>query len=220
MKKYKILFIGNSYTYYNDMPDILSGIAASVGYEAEVCAITKGGEKLLGHVCMDGETYPRIKETLEQSRFDFAVLQEQSLRPMLDPELFFEGGMKLSALISGRVDNIVLYATWARRWDSEFFGDHPMKTSEMTERLDSAYSHLGELIGARVAHVGCAFERVGSDRLYADDASHPSYSGSCLAALILFRAIFDVSDDVIMTLPRIGELSAAESEIIKKAALS
>ena len=78
MSQYKILFIGNSYTYYNDMPSIFAEVSASMGYEVEVCSVTKGGEKLLGHADEGGETYPRIASALEQDRFNFAVLQEQS----------------------------------------------------------------------------------------------------------------------------------------------
>lgn len=217
MSKYKIIFIGNSYTYYNDMPSIFAEVSASMGYEVEVCSVTKGGEKLLGHADEGGETYPQIVEALEKSRFDFAVIQEQSIRPIIAPELFFEGGRRLSAILSERVDNTVLYATWARRWDSEFYGEHPMTVSEMTEKLASAYTELGKLIGAKAAQVGKAFGRVGADRLYADDASHPSYLGSCLAALVLAKAVLGARDGEIAAISRIGELSEAETELIKNA---
>lgn len=217
MSKYKVIFIGNSYTYYNDMPSVFSDIAASMGYEVEVCSVTKGGEKLLGHVDEKGETYPQILAELKKSRFDFAVLQEQSIRPVIDPPLFFDGGKRLSELLSDRVDRLVLYATWARRWDSGFYSEHPMTVSEMTEKLDSAYSALGEMISAKVSHVGRSFERVGSDALYDADASHPSYLGSCLAALVLARTVLEVSDREIAAISRIGELSDAETELIKKA---
>lgn len=38
-----ILFIGNSYTYYNDMPKMLESLARAAGFYAEVASVTKGG---------------------------------------------------------------------------------------------------------------------------------------------------------------------------------
>ena len=47
----KILFIGNSATYFNDMPTaIFAPMCEAAGYDVEVTAITKGGYCLAGHV--------------------------------------------------------------------------------------------------------------------------------------------------------------------------
>lgn len=43
---YSILFIGNSYTYYNDMPTAMFEKSLKMGYQAEVSAITKGAHIL------------------------------------------------------------------------------------------------------------------------------------------------------------------------------
>ena len=45
-KSYKVLFIGNSHTYYNDMPNIFKGIAKADGIDCEVSSITSAGYKL------------------------------------------------------------------------------------------------------------------------------------------------------------------------------
>ena len=39
----KILFIGNSYTYYNDMPALLESLMCENGYDAKIHSVTKGG---------------------------------------------------------------------------------------------------------------------------------------------------------------------------------
>ena len=49
MSKIKILFIGNSHTYYNDMPLIAKDIFASAGIEAEITMLTQGGKCLDWH---------------------------------------------------------------------------------------------------------------------------------------------------------------------------
>ena len=46
-KKLRVLFIGNSYTYYNDMPQAaFTELAKAAGFEVEVTAVTQGGYKL------------------------------------------------------------------------------------------------------------------------------------------------------------------------------
>ena len=46
MSRIKILFIGNSHTYYNDMPAIAKDIFAAAGLDAEVTMLTQGGKCL------------------------------------------------------------------------------------------------------------------------------------------------------------------------------
>lgn len=218
-KKKNVLFIGNSYTFYSDMPSLFARIAESAGYKASVRSITRGGEKLSHHGEPDGETHRRIKELCAEMTFDCAVLQEQSTRPALQPELLFEGGKSVAALLSGRVNELVLYATWARREDSSFLAENSITAAEMTDRIEASYTELAEILGARTARVGRAFERCQSNDLHASDASHPSYLGSCLAALVLFKTVFEVSDEEISALPTICELSESDSRLIKKAAI-
>ena len=46
----KILFIGNSYTYYNHMPEIFERLARENGKEVQVFSVTCGGHKLYEYV--------------------------------------------------------------------------------------------------------------------------------------------------------------------------
>ena len=46
----KVLFIGNSYTFFNDMPNMLAALAAENGYSVSVDSVTKGGRKLFSNL--------------------------------------------------------------------------------------------------------------------------------------------------------------------------
>ena len=50
MKKLRILFIGNSHTYYNDMPNMVAEKSRKEGYDCEVTMIAHGGWFLEQHV--------------------------------------------------------------------------------------------------------------------------------------------------------------------------
>ena len=72
----KILFIGNSYTFVNDLPQICVGVAASAGDVISFDSYAPGGYSLQQHA-LDNNTVNKIK----QGDWDYVVLQEQSRRP-------------------------------------------------------------------------------------------------------------------------------------------
>jgi predicted Fe-Mo cluster-binding NifX family protein len=81
----KILFIGNSHTFYNKMPEeIFAPMLISAGIEAEVSSITKGGEYLANHAKSDTVTGQRIDEALANNTYDVIILQEQGKNPIVN----------------------------------------------------------------------------------------------------------------------------------------
>ena len=72
----RLLFIGNSYTYFNDLPQMVYEIAKTQKKKLIVHSITKGGERLRGHLKND-----KVRKALSEEHWDFVVLQEQSSDP-------------------------------------------------------------------------------------------------------------------------------------------
>ena len=72
----RLLFIGNSYTYYNDLPQMVYEIAKTQKKKLAVRSITKGGERLRGHLKNE-----KLRKALTEEKWDFVVLQEQSSDP-------------------------------------------------------------------------------------------------------------------------------------------
>ena len=76
MKK-KILFIGNSYTYFHDMPErIFAPMAERDGCDFEVRALTHGGYKLCWYADPENEEGKRLREVIADRHFDCIVLQD------------------------------------------------------------------------------------------------------------------------------------------------
>ena len=87
--KTRILFIGNSYTYYNDMPlSLFAPMAKAAGYCVEVGSVTKGGYKLEQFEDQNDEKGKEAERVLSEKQFDFVVIQEHSVRPASDPDKF------------------------------------------------------------------------------------------------------------------------------------
>src|SRR4051812_21740267 len=83
-KKLHVLFIGNSYTYVNNMPGIVADIASSMGdtliWEMEA----QGGFTLGAHFVSPMST---AKAKIAAGGWDYVVLQEQSQVPALPDAL-------------------------------------------------------------------------------------------------------------------------------------
>jgi hypothetical protein len=72
----KVLFIGNSYTYFNDMPEMVSEMAESTVDELEIVSGAIGGYSFKDH-STDSATLSLIK----MGGWDYVVLQEFSTNP-------------------------------------------------------------------------------------------------------------------------------------------
>ena len=193
-----VLFIGNSYTYYNDMSSIFRGLASKLGYRVKVTAITSGGYTLEKFANPDDTNGAKVAQALDAKnigKYDYVVLQEQSQRPALDSgrEKFFEAVRKLCEQIRAIDAEPILYSTWARKEGSEDLAKEGWTVEDMAWRLDAAYSAIGKELDVKVAHVGLAFYEViaasSEIELYDPDKTHPSDLGSYLAAATIIATM-------------------------------
>ncbi len=184
----RILFIGNSYTYFHNLPAMVAALAAD-GHHGRVdfTMAAPGGWRLKDH--WEKGTLP----ILRRGKWDFVVLQEQStlgFNYFVDgethvgsDEVFRPYAEKWAAEIRAGGGTPVFYLTWSRRTSP---GDQ--------SALNYAYTTAAKAAAARVAPVGIAWAEVREQYpdfdLYASDGSHPSSAGSYLAACVLYATIF------------------------------
>lgn len=193
MKK-QILFIGNSYTYYHNMPEeIFAPMAAAAGYPVEVTSVTHGGYRLQWFADPDNQEGKRLRETIHGKHFDWVVLQDHSLITILDPDAFFEGIHGLKELLRDHADRFLLCATWGRQEGSETLADLNMSSESMTMRIADMYDKAAHRFGMTVAHVGKAFVSYTQNNplaeLYFEDRHHPSLLGGTISARTILAAM-------------------------------
>lgn len=188
-----VLFIGNSYTYYNDMPSIFEKLAGSNGKDVSVYSITKGGRKLLQYREPDSTT-EALDALLEKGYFEICFIQEQSVLPAKNFEAFLSGLDCVVGKVKSKSDRLILYATWGRKSGSSTLAENNWTTESMNQKLSEAYRKAASLYGAQVSPAGDHFLYIAQHdpeiNLYQDDLSHPSYQGSCLAALTHYHTVF------------------------------
>lgn len=190
-KSFNVLFVGNSYTYYNDMPEVyFKKEAVEAGYNVTVTSITKGGAYLYQYADQEHEQGKQLRQKICGQHYDVAVLQEQSVNPIKNEENFLNAVRDMKTLIDA--DHFVLYATWGRNIGSPQLEELGITREEMTEKLSISYNKAAELYDMRVAEVGKTFLCYEPrDDLYNQDRSHPSVIGSTIAAHVIFETIKD-----------------------------
>ena len=186
-----ILFIGNSYTYYNDLPKIFEKTAVENGFDVSVFSVTKGNRKLIDNVLCDDDYTKQLENLISAYRFEYAFLQEYSTLPLTNKAEFENGVKKLCDKLKPSVDNIVLYETWSRKEGNKTLTENGWNVKMMTDGLAKSYCEVGKSAGVSVSYAGLSFyEALDADELYDNDGTHPSYSGSCLAALTHYCHVF------------------------------
>ncbi len=191
-----VLMIGNSFTYYFDVPALLEQICRSAGKDVNVESVTKGGWTLLQHADKDDEAGRIVEEKLaSEKRYDVVILQEQSSRPFENYLLFRDGCVKLAKKI--RANNpdarIILYQTWGYGDEFAYMTEKGWTCETMFAKLEKAYAEAAKELGAEVSPVGkglLALYRQTAIDPYWEDRKHQSYHGSFLSATIHARKLF------------------------------
>lgn len=192
----RILFIGNSFTYFNDMPGIFSTLCEGAGIPVQVESVVKGGWYLSRYADPENEMHPAILEAA-QKEWDYVILQDQSFNPAGNKEDFLAAAKKLAALFPCR-KKLVFYQTWAYEEGSVKLESTGMTYEQMHESLRDAYLEAAKENNALCAPAGDAF-RLAHDQyyykfdLYRGDAFHPSILGSYMIACTFFGTIFNKS---------------------------
>ncbi len=187
----KILFIGNSYTYYNDMPRTVEKLLAENGFESQVDSVTVGGRKLYKNLDKEDKKFGVIKELGSKNNYDVLILQEQSFLPITESETFERGVCGLMKTVVAK--RTVLYATWGRKSGCDLLVQHGWTSDGMADMLYEAYLRAAMKFGAELSPVGKCFKQVVKNypniELYDADLSHPSREGSALAAIVHYVAL-------------------------------
>ena len=186
----ELFFVGNSYTAFNNLPQLVVEIAAGADLFFTANAVTPGGAWVEDHLMN-----PTVLEGLGQP-YDAIVLQGQSVQPVIATVEFQAAVVAFSELMAmGGDGRLVLYQTWPRAETSEVLDQLGMSQLEMYEALANGYQGAADLAGAEVGRVGDAWmDALALEppiELYTGDGSHPSFAGSYLAACVLFGQLAD-----------------------------
>ena len=181
----KILFLGNSFTFVNDLPSVVSEMLS-----CETRSHTRGGARLAEQLYPETEMGAKTLRALKEEKWDYVVLQEQSFAPVNTKGRFIKSVKALTKLIFENGATPVLYATWAYREGSGKLEKTGLTYEEMDNALFESYHEAASETGALVADAGRLFTKMRKIlNPYSNDDYHPSQAGTALAAHAICEAI-------------------------------
>lgn len=173
-----VLFIGNSLTYFNDLPAVVAGLSQRAGDARPIRAAFSGsGGLTLEQHWERGDAL----EAIYAQSWDYVVLQEQSGRPLQAPEKTEEFIRRFDAAIRESGARAVLFMPWTHETSARMQGT----VAERFRRWAGTTILLAP-VGSAWASARTA--RPGLD-LYDDGGNHPTLAGTYLAAAVLYAAI-------------------------------
>jgi hypothetical protein len=176
----RVLFVGNSYVYYNNLAQMIGLITDSMDTKIICKKSTVGAATLEQH--WNSSRGLKSKQIIAKNKFDIVVIQDNSMWPLehKDSLLFF--GHLFCDYIKANGAKPCLYNTWARE-----------KTPETQTKINEVYAELGKKENATVVPVGSSWalarQTMPSMNLFFTDGSHPSSLGTFLIALNFIKKI-------------------------------
>jgi PKD repeat protein len=217
----KVLFVGNSYTYVNDLPQLLKDVALSFNDTIVTDQSTPGGATFNAHT-----TNSTTMNKIALGTFDYVVLQAQSQEPSFSPgqvasQTYPYAQTLVNAIrAANECTEPMFFMTWGRQngdaVNCQFYP--PICTYDgMQHRLRQSYLEMANVNQSTVSPVGVAWKNVRDNdsliNLYSPDESHPSLHGSYLAACVFYTTLYQKSSIGSTSIPT--GISASEALILQ-----
>ncbi len=199
----KILFVGNSHTAENSLPQTIAALArARTPRELTFKDVLAGGATLTEHL-VKGEA----KRAILAERWDYVVLQEQGLEPTIAPRKFETAVRTFDALIKQVGAKTVILQLWPRR-----------DQNQSERELDQSYHLVARATGATLIPAGPAWMRALKEKptlpLYREDQYHPTTTGTYLAACVFVEMMFGEVPD---GLPGLDMVAPEDLPVVQRA---
>ncbi|MDF3029002.1 MAG: type sorting protein [Fluviicola sp.] len=206
----RVLFLGNSYTHVNNLPQLLADIANSTG-KTLIFDINAPGGYYIGQHLTNQTSLAKIAS----GNWDNVVLQDQSMA-LAYPSTYMNGisySVKLDSIIKAHnlCAQTMFYSTWGRRPGDTYLCTPPecavdtwitRTYYEMDSTITSHYKVYADSVKAGITPVGAAWRYIRQNypsiELFQADESHPSLAGSYTAACCFYATLFR-SDPTLIT---------------------
>ncbi len=174
----KVLFVGNSHTYFNDMPELFARFAAyTEGERPDITMLAYSGRDLAWH----RKEYYSLRFNLMYGGYHYCVIQ-QAAHPYPPAESTFRFGADIIALCHRCGVTPVVYMTWAEKR----FPENQQIMIDTCEALTKKEHALLAPVGAVWRHVRETYPDI---ELYYQDGEHASPYGDFLAAAVICKLL-------------------------------
>lgn len=187
----KILFVGNSHTYTNDLPGMFFEMAQAGGHGVDVYDLTEGSYTLQLFSDPEDELGEILTDALQSEPWDFVVLQENTNAAVAfnAKKDMYPYARKLDEMIKAAGGQTAFLMTWAPEEGAGAF------SREMVQgQLAAGYRTIAEELDALLIPGGEVFAKALEQdeelQLWGEDGQHPSVEGTYLAACTAYALLF------------------------------
>lgn len=186
--KERILFVGNSFTFYWNLPKIVELMAQQRQLNWDIDQATLGGASLEQH--WKGLRELTTQTTLKNGNYDRVILQDYSSNPLKKPEDTKTYVQAFQKMPLPKTPKWYYYSTW-------MYPNIDAKEHEHPYPIQHFYEGLQQVIGGQILVVGKVFAQFQKQHpeinLLTDDNKHTSPEGTYLAACVIFSQLSDQS---------------------------
>jgi hypothetical protein len=173
-----ILFIGNSLTYYNDLPQLVAKIGKDSGIEIKAEMVAYANYALEDH-WNDG----RIQQLIATKNYDFVVVQQGPSSQQDGREMLLNDGARIKALCTKYNTQLAFFMVWPAVANFNTFDEVIKNYTDAAEITNSLLCPVGKVWKEH-------FSATSDYSYYGLDMFHPSLKGSTCAALVIFKTLF------------------------------
>lgn len=198
----RVLFLGNSYTYVNNLPQMIADMAASMGDVLIYDSNAPGGYYLGDHL-----TNTTSVNKIMIGNWDYVVLQDQSMAYAYTSTFMnmIPYAYKLDSIIKAfnSCGQTMFYMTWGRKNGDTYLCSPPECTTdtwinrtyyEMDSTIQLNYMFAADSLNTLASPVGAVWRYIRRNfpaiELFQTDESHPSEAGTYAAACCFYTALF------------------------------
>ncbi|WP_417091179.1 Ig-like domain-containing protein [Marvinbryantia sp.] len=227
-KNPKILFVGNSHTYMNNVPGMVKRLCEKNGISPQITTVVHGTYSLYDYAYPDKNDAEQVKLSkklkllLNNKKWDYVILQDRRYEGVTNTSRAKKAVQALRPLIKKSGAQMVFYLSWApEKGHSDYSNGWASSPADYLSKKADLYYALADKYNAALAPSGIAFQRASTLfpelKLYSADKNHASVAGSYLSACVIYSTLFNKSPEGTAYYRALDGMSRAQSiQVCKK----
>lgn len=173
-----ILFVGNSLTYSNNLPELVKNNAKQKGIQVETSMIALPNYAILDH-WDDGE----VQKQIATGNYDYVIIQQGPSSQAFGREVLFEYGTKYKSLCDKNGAKLCYFMVWPSLTYYHTFDGVIKNHTEAATFNNAILLPVGNVWKTH-------FDETEDFDYYGSDGFHPSLKGSTIAAEVIVTTLF------------------------------
>jgi hypothetical protein len=174
----KILFVGNSLTYTNDLPALVTALAKTKGHPVQTETLAYPNYALEDH-WNDGQ----LQKMIAKEKYDFVIVQQGPSSQADGRAMLLDYGKRIKDLCDKNNSKLVFFMVWPAKANLHMMDGVIKNHTDAAIETNSILCPVGKVWKEH-------FAATGDYSYYGPDEFHPSLAGSQVAAKVIVESLF------------------------------